>query len=113
LIIRVHFLAALMTGGLLSAAAVPPPFRLPLVFEQNQGQAPAPVKWMGQGSSYRVLFESEGATFLFPEESRNESPRGQKYDNHPSETHKIRNEIPVLRDRHERAQIENNRRSIE
>ena len=48
---RVHFLTALIAGGLLSAAPVPQQFRLPLVFEQNRGQAPTEVNWMGQGFS--------------------------------------------------------------
>ncbi len=34
---------------------------LPLTFEQNRGQAPNEVKWIGQGSSYRVLLEGNDA----------------------------------------------------
>jgi len=69
--LRVGFLPVLLAGTLLSAAPTPTPqsFRLPLAFEQNRGQAPPKVKWMGQGSSYRVLFGSEGATFLFPDKN--------------------------------------------
>lgn len=66
--LRVCFLPALIAGSLLSAATPPAPqsFRLPLAFEQNRGQAPPEVKWMGQGSSYRVLLGDEAATFLSP-----------------------------------------------
>src|SRR5438445_10627077 len=67
--IRVQFLSALIAGGLLSAAPTPQQFHMPLVFEQNQGQAPGQVKWMGQGSSYRVLLSSDGATFLFADKT--------------------------------------------
>jgi hypothetical protein len=37
-----------------------------LTFEQNRGQAPNEVKWLGHGSSYRILFDGDGATFLLP-----------------------------------------------
>ncbi|MFL6447907.1 MAG: SBBP repeat-containing protein [Bryobacteraceae bacterium] len=79
--IRIHCLAALLITGLLSAAPVPQQFRLPLVFEQNRGQAPAGVQWMGQGSRYRILLDSEGATFLLPHKSSIgdlSSPRGTR-----------------------------------
>src|SRR5882724_1675691 len=66
---RFVFLSALIAGGLLTAAPQPQQFHIPLVFEQNQGQAPEQVKWMGQGSSYRVLLSSEGATFLFADKT--------------------------------------------
>jgi hypothetical protein len=69
--LRVCFLPALMAGSLLSAATTPTPqsFRLPMAFEQNRGQAPPQVKWMGQDSSYRVLFGGDGATFLLPDKN--------------------------------------------
>jgi len=67
--VSVSFLSALLAVGLLSAASQPQQFQRPLVFEQNRGQAPAQVKWMAQGSSYRVLLGSEGATFLFADKT--------------------------------------------
>jgi hypothetical protein len=67
--VRVHVFSALIAGGLLSAAAEPQQFRQPLVFEPNHGQAPAEVKWMGQGSGYRVLLDSDGVTFIFADKT--------------------------------------------
>jgi hypothetical protein len=69
--LRVCFLPVLMAGSLLSAATPPTPqsFRLPLAFEQNRGQAPPQVEWMGQDSRYRVLFGGDGATFLLPDKN--------------------------------------------
>ena len=67
--LRIGSLLAVMAGSVLSAATTPTPqeFRLPLTFEKNRGQAPAQVKRMGQGSSYRVLLGGDGATFLLPD----------------------------------------------
>lgn len=77
---RVCFLPVLMAGSFLSAATVPKPqsFRLPLAFEQNRGQAPPQVKWMGQGSSYRVLLGSDGATFLLPDKNDTRAMAGRR-----------------------------------
>jgi hypothetical protein len=44
-------------------------FYQPLTFEQNRGQAPTEVKWLGHSSSYRALFEGSGATFLHRDEN--------------------------------------------
>jgi hypothetical protein len=55
---------------LLAAAPAPPqPFHRSLTFEQNRRQAPNEVRWLGQSSSYRVLFEGDGATFLLPDKN--------------------------------------------
>jgi hypothetical protein len=44
-------------------------FYQPLTFEQSRGQAPKEVKWLGQSSRYRALFEGNGATFLHRDEN--------------------------------------------
>jgi hypothetical protein len=44
-------------------------FYQPLTFEQNRGQAPTEVKWLGHSSSYRALFAGTGATFLHRDEN--------------------------------------------
>src|SRR5262249_48589981 len=67
--IRVSVLSALIAGGLLSAAPAPQPFRRPLTFEPNRGQAPAQVKWLGQSSSYQVLLDGESATIVIPDKT--------------------------------------------
>jgi hypothetical protein len=41
----------------------------PLTFEQNCGQAPKKVKWLGHSSSDRALFAGTGATYLHRDES--------------------------------------------
>jgi hypothetical protein len=74
--LRVHVLSALVAGGLLSAAPQPQPFRRPLVFEQNRGQAPAEVRWLARGSGYQVALTSEGATIIFEENAGGPSKTG-------------------------------------
>ena len=76
--LRACFVSALMAGSLSAATTMPAPqsFRLPLAFEQNRGQAPPQVKWMGQGSSYRVLLGSDGATFLLPDRNNQRARAG-------------------------------------
>jgi hypothetical protein len=44
-------------------------FYRPLTFEQNRGQAPKEVKWLGHVSSDRALFIGNGATFLHRDEN--------------------------------------------
>src|ERR1700760_4672879 len=63
-------LGSFALSGTTLLAAVPAPletFHLPMTFEQNRGQAPNEVKWLGQSSSYRVLLDGDGATFLLPD----------------------------------------------
>src|SRR5260370_80782 len=67
--IRVSVLSALIAGGLLSAASAPQQFHRPLVFEPNQGQAPAQIKFLGQSSTYQVLLDGEGATIVIPDKT--------------------------------------------
>jgi hypothetical protein len=67
--IRVSVLAALIAGGVVSAAPAPQTFHRPLVFEPNQGQAPAQFQWLGQSSSYQVLLDSESATIVIPDKT--------------------------------------------
>ena len=66
---RVCVLSALAAGGLLSAASTSQPFRRPLAFEPNQGQAPAQFKWLGRSSSYQVLLDGESATIVIPDKT--------------------------------------------
>jgi hypothetical protein len=62
------FSLALSSPALLNAASLPPQnFHLPLTFEQNRGQAPGEVKWLGRSSNYRVLVENDGLTLLLPD----------------------------------------------
>src|SRR5215467_7795282 len=49
--------------------AGPQSFHRPLVFEPNQGQAPAQFKWLGQSSSYQVLLDGETATIVIPDKT--------------------------------------------
>src|ERR1700733_3185723 len=67
--LRLLLCSLTLSGSTLLAAAPAQPqtFHLPLTFEQNRGQAPKEVKWLGHGSSYRILFDGDGATFLLPE----------------------------------------------
>ncbi len=65
--LRVSVLSALIAAGALSAASAPQPFHRPLTFEPNRGQAPAKFQWLGQGSTYRVLFDDESATIVIPD----------------------------------------------
>src|SRR5262245_57885436 len=64
--IPVSVVSLLMAGRLLSAAPAPQSFHRPLVFEPNQGQAPAQFKWLGQSSSYQVLLDGDSATIVIP-----------------------------------------------
>jgi hypothetical protein len=50
----------------------------PLTFEQNRGQAPNEVKWIGEGSSYRILLERDGATFLLPDKNNMRAMAGRR-----------------------------------
>src|SRR5437762_2629960 len=54
-------------AALLSAAPRQEQLRSPdsaLVFEPNQGQAPADVKWLAHGRGYQLLLGEEGATIV-------------------------------------------------
>ena len=68
-VIRVSVLSFLMAGRLLTASPGPQSFHRPLVFEPNQGQAPAQFKWLGQSSSYQVLLDGESATVVIPDKT--------------------------------------------
>lgn len=60
-----------LTGTTLSATAPAPAqtFYRSLTFEQNRGQAPKKVKWLGHSSSDRALFVGNGATYLHRDEN--------------------------------------------
>lgn len=93
--ILVSVLSGLVAGGLLSAATAPQPYHRPLAFEPNQGQAPAQFKWLGQSSSYQVLFDGESATIVIPGQNglakslgaaaRNTTPSPHPAQRHPHE----------------------------
>jgi hypothetical protein len=44
-VFRINLLMLISSAALVVAAPQPQPFRRPLVFDPNRGQAPAPVKW--------------------------------------------------------------------
>jgi hypothetical protein len=46
---RVVLLSLISSATFLVAAPQPQPFRRPLLFEPNRGQAPAEVKWLARG----------------------------------------------------------------
>jgi hypothetical protein len=62
-------LALTGTTLLTAAPAQAQTFYRPLTFEQNRGQAPKEVKWLGHRSSDRALFIGNGATFQHRDES--------------------------------------------
>jgi Beta-propeller repeat len=78
--LRLLWCSLSLSGSTLLAAAPAQPqtFHLPLTFEQNRGQAPKEVKWLGQGSSYRVLFDGDGATFLLPDKNNTRAMVGRR-----------------------------------
>src|SRR5262249_31977063 len=59
----------IVTGQVQGAPPAPQPFHRPLVFEPNQGQAPAQFKWLGQSSMYKVLLDGESATVVIPDKT--------------------------------------------
>ena len=67
--IRSSLLAAMIAAGALSAASAPQPFRRPLTFEPNRGQAPAQFQWLGQSSTYQVLLDNESVTIIVPDKT--------------------------------------------
>src|ERR1700753_157597 len=73
------FSLALSSASLLNAASMPPKnFHLPLTFEQNRGQAPGQVKWLGRSSNYRVLVENDGLTLLLPDKETMRAMAGRR-----------------------------------
>ena len=61
------------SAAVLAAGTQPQAFRRPLIFEPNQGQAPAQVKWMARGPGYRLFLTSEGVTMTIQEGEANYS----------------------------------------
>src|SRR5215467_6371993 len=59
----------IVTGQAQGAPPAPQSFHRPLVFEPNQGQAPAQFKWLLQSSSYQVLLDNESATVVIPDKT--------------------------------------------
>src|SRR5262245_44685683 len=62
-------LMVIVTGQAQGAPPAPQSFHRPLVFEPNQGQAPAQFKWLGRSSSYQVLLDGDSATIVIPEKT--------------------------------------------
>lgn len=60
----------------LFAASDPEPFRHPLVFEPNRGQAPADVQWIGRSPNYQLLLKREGAVMAIAD--RTDKPSRMK-----------------------------------
>src|SRR5262245_19576057 len=62
-------LMVIVTGQAQGAPPAPQSFHRPLVFEPNQGQAPAQFKWLGRSSSYQVLIDGESGTIVIPDKT--------------------------------------------
>lgn len=58
-------LAALVLVNMLSAAPTRQPFRQPLVFEQNHGQAPLQASWAAHGPGYQLQLTSDAVVMVF------------------------------------------------
>jgi Beta-propeller repeat len=58
-------LAALVLVDMLSAAPTRQPFRQPLVFEQNHGQAPLQASWAAHGAGYQLQLTSDAVVMVF------------------------------------------------
>jgi len=61
-VIRPVLLSFVLNATFLMAAPQPQTFRRPLVFEPNQGQAPAQVKWLARGPGYELFLTGDGVT---------------------------------------------------
>src|SRR5215467_12686087 len=64
---RIVLLSLISSATLVVAAPQPQPFRRPLVFEPNHGQAPAQVKWLARGPGYQLFLTREGVTMMIQE----------------------------------------------
>jgi hypothetical protein len=62
--VRLLLLAILMVSAAPCAATSPAHAALPLVFEENRGQAPPEVRFVGRGRGYDVLLGDRAATIL-------------------------------------------------
>jgi hypothetical protein len=60
-------LAALVLMKILSAAPIPQPFRQPLVFEPNRGQAQPEAAWTAHGPGYQLQLTDNAALMTFRE----------------------------------------------
>ena len=65
--LRAFLFLIISSAALLGATPEPQPFRRPLVFEPNRGQAPAEVKWLARGPGYQLFLGSEGVTMVIHE----------------------------------------------
>jgi hypothetical protein len=73
------FSLAFSSASLLHAASTTlQNFHMPLSFEQNRGQAPGEVKWLGRSSNYRVLVEKNGLTLLLPDKENMRTMAGPR-----------------------------------
>src|SRR5664279_6080907 len=62
---RLLLFSAILTVPVLVAAPQARPFRSPMIFEPNRGQAPPQVSWIARSPGYRVFLTSEGITITF------------------------------------------------
>lgn len=76
---RVLLFSLISSVTFLAAAPQPQPFRRPLVFEPNRGQAPAEVKWLAQGAGYQLFFTREGVTMIVDATTAEPSRSTPKY----------------------------------
>ena len=60
-------LAALVAMNILSAAPPPQPFRQPLIFEPNRGQAPLQATWAANGPGYQLQLTNDAVIMTFRE----------------------------------------------
>jgi hypothetical protein len=79
-VFRVILLTLISSAVLVVGAPQPQPFRRPLVFEPNRGQAPAQVKWRARGPGYQLFLTSEGTTMMVQEHAA-EPAKGDKLPN--------------------------------
>src|SRR5581483_5172925 len=59
--------AAVVAMKILSAAPTPQPFKQPLVFEPNRGQAPLPATWAAHGPGYQLQLTNDAVVMTFRE----------------------------------------------
>jgi len=72
---RFLLFSSLSSAMFLAAVPQSQPFRRPLVFEENLGQAPAHVKWLARGPGSQFLLTSEGITMVVVEPATGGQPR--------------------------------------
>jgi Beta-propeller repeat len=64
---RILLVSLILSATFPAAANQPQPFRRPLVFEPNRGQAAPQVKWITRGPGYQLFFTGDGVTMMVQE----------------------------------------------